>query len=492
MCACSKSTRIGDYVVLKTLGTGATGKVKLARHVHTGQYVALKIVRNNILHANSSLYEKVRREIAVLKLIAASCRRINSAHPSLTVQRHIGLMQLLDVYHYENAVVLVLEYCHGGELFDLLLRDGCLSTPVVLDYFQQLVHALDFCHQRGICHRDLKLENILLTHDNHIKIVDFGMATLLFPNTFLHTCCGSPQYCAPEVLRGDLYEGNQADVWSLGVILFVMTTGGLPFDDDNLHSLMAKIRSGAFYMPPEVPKDVAEVIRMMLITDPSQRATLHDVKQSAWFNSHPCREDVFVEPFLIGKGDQVVDTTPVRNPDAQVLKHLAELGLGNVKTIQRRLENAAPCRERQFYHMLYDYSQQIRSYHDSTVDDDSDRSSMDEIQSRHVQHARCQSSDVVVSPWPAVQSSPRLSAVSQRSRQLDDDYDDDDNDNDNGDGDGDAEEGNEQSKSLDDKHIHDWVSDWCNVLPDCSSFVPSSDSPAEATSPVSSSNLEIR
>lgn len=389
----SSHTRIGDYIVLHTLGTGSTGKVKLARHVVTDKLVALKVVRNNLLETNPHMYEKVRREIAVLKLIAASCPTPHPNSPSSlntaaaensksSLIPQIGLMQLQDVYRFDNAVVLILEYCPRGELFDLLLEQGCLPFDVVLDYFQQLVFALRFCHRRGICHRDLKPENILLADDGRLKLADFGMSTLLHPGAFQQTSCGSPQYCAPEVLLGDLYDGAAADVWSLGVILFTMTTGGLPFDDDNFQRLYAKIQSAAYYMPPEVPEPLADVIRSMLVADPAQRTTLPDLVCSPWFKSHPPRHDVYIEEetalddlssdaAATGAGGKL---SPILEADTPVLKHLADLGLGDVHTIRRRLESGRPCRDRQLYLDLFAFCSRIRAYRDNDVSDESDSS----------------------------------------------------------------------------------------------------------------------
>lgn len=365
MCVQASPTKVGDYFVLETLGTGSTGKVKLGRHAKTGQTVALKFVRTNLIHSNTTVYEKFRREISVLKFIAATCRRLAKRDQSLTASRgKIGIMQLLNVFHYENVVVLVLEYCDGGELFDVLLREGCLTEQVILDYFQQLVHALSFCHHRGICHRDLKLENIILTLDGRLKIADFGMASLSFPGTFLRTSCGSPQYCAPEVIRGELYDGSAADVWSLGIILFVMTTGGLPFDDDNFHRLIAKIQSGAFYMPPEVPEGIANLISKMLVPDPAERARLEDVKKSPWFNSHSNRVDIYVEREEDAESDDNegdMDGMPIPNADETVLRHLADLGLGDIEVIRRRLEGNEACTEKEYYHVLFEFCSHIKT-----------------------------------------------------------------------------------------------------------------------------------
>lgn len=344
------SSNIGDYVILKTLGSGSTGIVKLARHAHTGHFVALKFVKDSLIYTDTDLFKKFRREIAVLKLLSSFTSTLNSQQPSPIASR-LGVMQLLDVIHLPKTAVLVMEYCSGGDLFDVLVENGCLPEDVVLDYLQQLVHALHFCHVRGVCHRDLKPENILLTDDNRVKLVDFGMSSMHTPGTKLQTACGSPQYCAPEVLHGDPYDGRAADVWSLGVTLFAMTTGGLPFDDDNLHRLSAKIRSGAFYIPPEVPDTLADLLRAMLTVDPAERISLEGVMASSWFQSRPVREGIFVETDWTHWSTTKFDA-PVHEPDGDIVRHLVDLGFGNGLTIRRRIRMDMPCKERDFYRAL--------------------------------------------------------------------------------------------------------------------------------------------
>ncbi|CDF41350.1 Serine/threonine protein kinase [Chondrus crispus] len=346
-------TSTADYQVIKTLGAGSTGKVKLARHPRTNQLVALKIIRKDLLTTRRNLFTKVRREIAVMKLITGSCRAVDRQQSAFRTRKEMGVLQLVDVFDTDTSFVLVLEYCDGGELFDLLAENGYLPQPQVLDLFQQLVYALEFCHNRGICHRDLKPENVLLTSSGHVKLGDFGLASLLKPDSFLETACGSPQYCAPEVLLGDSYSGVKADIWSLGVVLYAMTTGGLPFDDDNLQRLATKISSGAFYMPAEVPAGLAQLLTAMLTVDPAQRATLDDVKASNWFNSSAPRKNIYKEEegetMPLSRHDD-----PVDEPDRGVMEYLRDLGLGDDPTIRRRLRCKPRCLERDFYYELLD------------------------------------------------------------------------------------------------------------------------------------------
>lgn len=345
---------IGDYIPLSTLGVGSTGKVKLARHVATKQLVALKLIRKTLLRAKPHLLQKIRREIAIMKLVASNCRHIHRQHSLPAAPRpRVGIMNLIDVYDTDTSIVLVLDYCQGGELFDHLIQNGHLPEPHVRDFFQQLVHALQFCHNRGVCHRDIKPENVLLTADGRLKLADFGMATLLTPGALMETSCGSPQYCAPEVLLAEVYEGCAADVWSLGVILFAMTTGGLPFDDDNFQRLISKIQSGAFYIPPDVPAPLAELIQSMLVVDPAQRITLDQIKRLDWFNATPCRTDVYKDDSASAQAMfAAFDDRPIHHPDSQILRYLADLGLGDFPTLRRRLASPETCLERDCYNQF--------------------------------------------------------------------------------------------------------------------------------------------
>lgn len=325
---------LGNYHVGRALGEGATGRVRLGCHNHTGQLVALKIVPSNFVMHGGHIAQAVRREIAVLRLIASGDSAVE------------GVLALHDVVKTEDATILALEYCDGGDLFDILLQHGRLPAHVARDYFTQLVKALHACHQRGVCHRDLKPENILVSTDGSLRIADFGMSGLLNPTALLETSCGSPHYCAPEVLTGQRYSGSGADIWSLGVILFTMITGGLPFDDDNLGRLARKVCSGVFYMPPEVPEAVASLLRQMLIVNPEDRLSLESVLQCDWLQEGtiPC-----VTPPTPRK-QLSFPQVPVSDPDPEILGFLADLGLGNDYMLRRRLGGKRNCIERQMYY----------------------------------------------------------------------------------------------------------------------------------------------
>ncbi|KAI0102038.1 protein kinase SNF1 [Nemania sp. FL0031] len=256
--------RIGAYNIIKTLGEGSFGKVKLAVHRSTGQQVALKIIARKKL-ISRDMVGRVEREIEYLQLL-----------------RHPHIIKLYSVIKTQNEIIMVLEYA-GGELFDYIVSHGKLDDKQARRFFQQMICAVEYCHRHKVVHRDLKPENLLLDDQLNVKIADFGLSNIMTDGNFLKTSCGSPNYAAPEVISGKLYAGPEVDVWSCGVILYVLLVGRLPFDDDHIPSLFAKIQRGVFTIPHWIKSEAADLIRKMLQTNPVQRATIDDIRQDPWF-----------------------------------------------------------------------------------------------------------------------------------------------------------------------------------------------------------------
>ncbi|GAP89511.2 putative CAMK CAMKL AMPK protein kinase [Rosellinia necatrix] len=256
--------RIGAYNVIKTLGEGSFGKVKLAVHRSTGQQVALKIIARKKL-ISRDMVGRVEREIEYLQLL-----------------RHPHIIKLYSVIKTPNEIIMVLEYA-GGELFDYIVSHGKLEELQARRFFQQMICAVEYCHRHKVVHRDLKPENLLLDDQLNVKIADFGLSNIMTDGNFLKTSCGSPNYAAPEVISGKLYAGPEVDVWSCGVILYVLLVGRLPFDDDHIPSLFAKIQRGVFTIPNWIKSEAQDLIRKMLQTNPVQRATIEDIRQDPWF-----------------------------------------------------------------------------------------------------------------------------------------------------------------------------------------------------------------
>ncbi|KAI8086585.1 kinase-like domain-containing protein [Halteromyces radiatus] len=260
---------IGDYWLGKTIGRGASGRVKLGINKYTGEKVAIKMIARSHLSSSSTTAKSVQRELAILQLL-----------------HHPHLVELKQVLQDTSYVYFVMEYLQGGELFHVLAEKGKLKENDAKSLFYQMVSALAWCHAHHICHRDLKPENILLDKTRKlIKIADFGMSTM---NTSLKTSCGSPHYASPEIVKGKSYDGTCADVWSLGVILFALLSGHLPFDDEHMGRLLGKIKSGKSRpLPTSVSNDAKHLVKKMLVVDPSKRikANMNEILGHPWLAS---------------------------------------------------------------------------------------------------------------------------------------------------------------------------------------------------------------
>ncbi|KAL8279348.1 hypothetical protein RQP46_008160 [Phenoliferia psychrophenolica] len=265
---------VGPWRIGKDLGKGSSGRVKLAKHKETGQLAAIKIVpkprpapgpeQHHTEKADKMLLG-IEREIVIMKLI-----------------EHPNVLRLIDVWETKSELYLIMEYVPGGELFDYLVKKGKLGADEALHYFQQIISGVDYCHRFNICHRDLKPENLLLDSERNIKIADFGMAALERSGKLLETSCGSPHYASPEIVSGFTYHGSSSDIWSCGIILFALLTGRLPFDDENIRELLAKVKKGRFIMPPELPSAARDLIGRMLEVDPERRIKMVDIQQHPW------------------------------------------------------------------------------------------------------------------------------------------------------------------------------------------------------------------
>ncbi|CAO2192679.1 unnamed protein product [Urochloa humidicola] len=265
---CTRASLLGRYEIGRTLGEGNFGKVKHARHHGTGAHFAIKILdRSKILSLRFD--DQIRREIGTLKLL-----------------KHPNVVRLHEVAASKTKIYMVLEFVNGGELFDKIAIKGKLSEQEGRRFFQQLIDGVSYCHDKGVYHRDLKPENVLVDRNGNIKISDFGLSALpqhLGNDGLLHTTCGSPNYIAPEVLQNRGYDGSLSDIWSCGVILFVMLAGYLPFDDRNLVVLYQKIFKGDCQMPKWLSPAAKDLLRKILEPNPMKRINITGIKEHAWF-----------------------------------------------------------------------------------------------------------------------------------------------------------------------------------------------------------------
>lgn len=305
-----KELTFGHYVLGQTLGEGEFGKVKLGWKRDGTIQVAIKLIRREVLGSNPSRLPKIYREISILRDLAHP--NIVRLHEMVETDRHIGI---------------IMEYASGGELFDHILNNRYLKDNSARRLFAQLISGVGYLHKKGIVHRDLKLENLLLDRNRNIIITDFGFANtfdpadelseeieynltnkdfvkktrLDKPNTkgmrrgdLMQTSCGSPCYAAPELVVSDsLYTGRKVDVWSCGVILYAMLAGYLPFDDDpanpdgdNINLLYKYIVTTPLTFPEYVTPHARDLLRRILVPDPRKRADLFEVARHSWLNEY--------------------------------------------------------------------------------------------------------------------------------------------------------------------------------------------------------------
>ncbi|XP_058210412.1 SNF1-related protein kinase catalytic subunit alpha KIN10-like isoform X2 [Rhododendron vialii] len=263
----SSSNILSNYKLGRTLGIGAFGKVKLAIHIPTKIKVAIKILKRQSI--NDSDAEKVRREINNLRLCS-----------------HPHIVRLYEVIESRSKIYVVMEYMNSGELFDYITVRGRLKEDKARHFFQQIISGVECCHHHMVVHRDLKPENLLLDSKHNIKIADFGLSNIMRDGHFLKTSCGSANYAAPEVISNKLYAGPEVDVWSCGVILYALMCGRLPFDDDNLPGLYAKINNGVYTFPNYLSIAARDLISRILIVDPISRLSIPEIRRHPWFQLH--------------------------------------------------------------------------------------------------------------------------------------------------------------------------------------------------------------
>ncbi|KAF5191791.1 CBL-interacting serine/threonine-protein kinase [Thalictrum thalictroides] len=258
---------LGKYEMGRLLGQGTFAKVYYGKNLSSGESVAIKVINIDQVKKDG-LMEQIKREISVMHLV-----------------RHPNIVELKEVMATKGKIFFVMEYVTGGELFAKIFK-GKLKEDVARKYFQQLISAVDFCHSRGVSHRDLKPENLLLDEKGDLKISDFGLSALpeqLWNDGLLHTQCGTPAYVAPEILRKKGYDGSKADIWSCGVILFVLLAGFLPFQEENIMKMYIKVFHAEFKFPPWFSLEAKSLISKLLVVDSEKRLTIPAVMLLPWF-----------------------------------------------------------------------------------------------------------------------------------------------------------------------------------------------------------------
>ncbi|MED6260742.1 MAP/microtubule affinity-regulating kinase 3 [Ataeniobius toweri] len=203
----------------------------------------------------------------------------------MKILNHPNIVKLFEVIETERTLYLVMEYASGGEVFDYLVAHGRMKEKEARAKFRQIVSAVQYCHQKHIVHRDLKAENLLLDADMNIKIADFGFSNEFTLGNKLDTFCGSPPYAAPELFQGKKYDGPEVDVWSLGVILYTLVSGSLPFDGQNLKELRERVLRGKYRIPFYMSTDCENLLKRFLVLSPAKRGTLEQIMKDRWINA---------------------------------------------------------------------------------------------------------------------------------------------------------------------------------------------------------------
>lgn len=340
--------RVGLYDLEKTLGKGNFAIVRLGIHRLTKTRVAIKVVDKNEL--DSENLQKITREINIMRKLS---------------HRHI--IQLYQVMETDAFIHIVTEFAAGGEIFDHLVEHGRMSENQAAKTFSQILAAVAYCHKNNIVHRDLKAENLLLDHEGNIKLADFGFSNYYRQTgepaqELLSTWCGSPPYAAPELFEGRRYDGPKADIWSLGVILYVLVSGSLPFDGPTLQDLRSCVVSCKYRIPFFLSEDCEHLVRSLLVLEPDKRSSLATICQHRWLvgNMEPAQHQVVVNQ-VMGAQEK-----PVIGHDEFLLERVAALaGKGVSSEMIKESVVSNLCDDwAAMYHLLV-YNQRITDGHSS-------------------------------------------------------------------------------------------------------------------------------
>lgn len=303
------ASKLGEYTVIDEIAEGTFGKVKMAIHTITGHKVAMKFISKQVIVATKTK-TRVQREVEYMRAL-----------------RHPHIIKLYEVISTPTDIIIVLEYA-GGELFNYIVENGRMEEPQARRFFQQLISGIEYSHRLKIVHRDLKPENVLLDSDLNVKIADFGLSNEIKDGDFLKTSCGSPNYAAPEVIRGGLYTGPEIDVWSCGVILYVMLCGRLPFEDEDVQTLFTKISQGVYHIPSFLTTDARSVINGMLAVDPVKRITIPEILQHPFFTTDLPR---YLQPLPPRPGPVLGTLSSLVTPPPKALDFEIIDGLGRIE-----------------------------------------------------------------------------------------------------------------------------------------------------------------
>lgn len=256
---------IGKYRLFRVIGEGSFSYVKLGYHIFTQEPVAVKIVAKSSMKDPNDL-KWLNREVEVM-------RRLD----------HPGVVKMIDFIEDEEAYYMVLEYCGGGELFDFIINRTRVEEPLAKVFFKQIVETIGYVHSQGVVHRDLKPENLLLTETNQIKLIDFGLCSTVVDKP-LTSKCGSAIYMSPEIINGKPYMGIPADIWALGVILYALVDGSLPWFYQDEKKMASQITTGTFPMPKSLSAECKSLLKAILNPNTKKRITIPEILSHPWLN----------------------------------------------------------------------------------------------------------------------------------------------------------------------------------------------------------------
>lgn len=329
---------IGDWDFIKTIGAGSMGKVKLAKHNATGEICAVKIVPRAAklyqrAHQNDpppQNQQELQHKQKEYEKELARDRRTTREGVLGRLLFHPFVCRLYEIVPMTNHYYMLFEYVGGGQMLDYIVAHGSLKEKHTRKFARGIASALDYCHRNNVVHRDLKIENIMINRKGDIKVIDFGLSNLYSPKSLLKTYCGSLYFAAPELLCAKPYVGPEVDIWSFGIVLYVLVCGKVPFDDQSVSVLHEKIKKGHVQYPDFLSKDLVGLLSSMLQVDPTKRASLYEVISHPWINKG------YDYPISNHLPRRIPLTLPL---DDDIIKTIASLDLGNYQNLSDELNS---------------------------------------------------------------------------------------------------------------------------------------------------------
>ncbi|XP_063136902.1 sperm motility kinase Y-like [Rattus norvegicus] len=281
-----------QYQVLGTIGQGGNAKVLLAHHRLTGTPVAVKVLRKD-----KQWFQPAMMEANIM-------RKIN----------HPNIVSLIQVIEKETRIYLIMELVEGQELYQYIRESGHIEEDEARQIFEQILSAVSYCHGKGIVHRDLKLDNIMIDKNKKVKVIDFGLSNQFQPGKMPNHHCGTYSFGSPELLLGHRYDGPKNDMWIIGVVLYCMVVGKLPFDSVIIQELQRQVVAGVYPAPCGVSKEQEDLLSQLLKVNPNFRPTARKAMKHPWFKEH--------WNGLIGPYEELLPLTP----DPAILDAMKSIG----------------------------------------------------------------------------------------------------------------------------------------------------------------------